>query len=126
MSEPKVRAVRVERAKMYGLKTCLRASEEIQPDSFLAYQFGEPVDLHIDTDTGYRSKLESKFSLYGAGKTFLLSLEKKTSQNQVEYDEADTSPKWDFRFINYCNDCRRVRKPNVELREGLGHLFYTF
>jgi len=119
MSEPKVTTAYVERAKMYGLKTCLRARQEIQPNSFLAYQLGEPVDLYRDTDTGYRSKVESKFSIYGAGKTFMLSLEKKSVLNHVEYDEADTSPKWDFRFINYCNDCRRIRKPNVELREGL-------
>ena len=124
--EPLVSPANVKRQKMYSLKTCLRAEDEIPCGTFLFYGYGEPVDIRVDTDKGYRSKLEGKFSIYGAGKTFLLSLGLKSPTHYVSYDEAVSSPKWDFRFVNYCNDCKRTRKPNIELREGFVTHFFVF
>jgi hypothetical protein len=80
------------------------------------------IDVDKDNSPGYQSKLEQKFNMIGAGKTFLMSLEQKGTI--PTYAQAQNDPKWDFRFMNISKDyvntgkfhnTRKVR--NVELGE---------
>lgn len=122
--DEQVRTANVRREKMYGLKTRLVAVDTIPPNTFLFYNFSEMIHLAKDVEQGYRSTLEQKFSMFGAGKTFLLSLE--PSGTVPTYDEAINDSKWDFRFINMSNRIittglrfqKTRKKSNVELREG--------
>jgi len=109
----------VQRKKICGLKTCLRAAETIPANSFLFYNFSEMIDMKKDNEAGHRSPLEAKIDYFGAGKVFLLAIDKNTT-DPCTYEEAKNDPKWDFRFMNYSAGqlaIRRKWKSNVELRE---------
>ena len=114
--EPLERTFRVKRAKLFQLKTCLLACETIPAGSFLFYNLSEMISFQ-------EYKVEERFSMYGAGKNFLISLDKVKST--PTYEQAADS-KWDFRFLNlppvlrtrYASG-RKQRCANVELRESL-------
>ena len=111
--ESELKVANVTRGKFYGLKTCLKAVVTIPANTFVCYNLSEMIDFFKDVQPGYRGRLEEKFSLFGAGKTFLLALDNSTAPT---YNEAMSDPKWDHRFINY-SACGKQKKANVELRE---------
>jgi len=106
MVEPSTRKWEVERQMLYGLKTCLKAVDEIPAGEFLFYNFSEMIDVDKDSTPGYQSKLEQRFNMIGAGKTFLMSLEQKGTL--PTYIEAKNDSKWIYEHFKGLRDKGKI------------------